>query len=129
MRTKTDIIFEAVVPWVPQIILHAAFALPTQAFKALQHNRSVSARVSAELVTSQVEAVSMGNLTGKDLLNVMGEFFFFSVQTSQFVNSFGDSTVRGNASAKHSQKMTNEEMQEQIPSLMIAGQDTTVGKN
>lgn len=77
VRTKADIIFEAVVPWVPQIILHAAFALPTEAFKALQHNRSVSARVSAELVTSQVEAVSMGNLTGKDLLNVMGEFFFF----------------------------------------------------
>ncbi|KAF5335260.1 hypothetical protein D9758_016237 [Tetrapyrgos nigripes] len=104
VRTKPDIVFEGIVPFFNKTLLQLAFSLPTRAFNALRHNRTTSAKVSAELIDNQVEALDMGITTRKDLLHVM---------------------VKGNRSAKASAKMSNAEMQEQIPSLMIAGQDTT----
>lgn len=67
-------------------------------------------------------AFASGDESGKDLASVMGECSL--IHRMMFFPK--PSTVRGNASIKASQKMSMEEMQWAIPSLMVAGQDTTV---
>jgi len=124
VRGKIDLIFEALVPYIPQWVLELAIHSPTDAFRALLHNRTVSAEVSHELIRVRQENAAMNAEAGKDLLTVMGKLH--CIHMLNVIQLISPSIVRANATAKGSQKMSNLEMQQQIPSLMIAGQDTTV---
>lgn len=66
----------------------------------------------------------MGDESGKDLLSVLGtSLFFFTILNFPDDNQW---SVKANMSEKTAGKMTHEEFSEQIPSVVIAGQETTV---
>ncbi|KIK60269.1 hypothetical protein GYMLUDRAFT_168136 [Collybiopsis luxurians FD-317 M1] len=108
VRAKSDIIFEGIVPYIPPFLLRLALSFPSPAFTALRRNREVSRKVAKELVSASMGSAKGENQHGegqrKDLISVM---------------------VRRNLATNASDRMSDEEMQQQIPSLMIAGQDTT----
>ncbi|KAF4574287.1 hypothetical protein EYR40_005996 [Pleurotus pulmonarius] len=104
VRSPLHILVDAVVPYISPTLLSLALKLPTPAFKVLQKNKELSNAVSSELIASQKEVVRIGAEGRRDVTYAL---------------------VKANASSKSGLQMSDEEMAQQIPSLMIAGQDTT----
>ncbi|KAF9494470.1 cytochrome P450 [Pleurotus eryngii] len=104
VRSPFHILVDAIVPYISPTLLSLALKLPTPAFKVLQKNKELSKAVSSELIASQQEIVRIGAEGRRDVTYAL---------------------VKANASSKSGHQMSDEEMAQQIPSLMIAGQDTT----
>lgn len=105
-RSKLSILTEGGLLYVPPILLKLALHLPTRALRALHRNRVLGNRVSGQLIKEKYEAIKLGVESEKDLLTAL---------------------VNANAANKDErQRMTEREMIEQIPTIMISGQDTTV---
>ncbi|KAJ8697471.1 hypothetical protein PTI98_004275 [Pleurotus ostreatus] len=104
VRSPFHILVDAIVPYISPTLLSLALKLPTPAFKVLQKNKELSKAVSSELIASQQEIVRIGAEGRRDVTYAL---------------------VKANASSKLGHQMSDEEMAQQIPSLMIAGQDTT----
>jgi Cytochrome P450 len=105
-RTPSAIVADALLPSIPGFILRGMLNyLPTAAFRALRLNRKLSTQVSEELMTGKTEALNLGLEAEKDLLTVL---------------------VRANIKNKGTGKLSGDELSQQIPSVVIAGQGATV---
>ncbi|KAK0480744.1 cytochrome P450 [Armillaria novae-zelandiae] len=104
-RSKLSVLTEGGLLYVPPVLLKLALHLPTRALRVLNRNRVLGNRVSEQLIKEKYEAMKLGVESEKDLLTVL---------------------VNANAANKDErQRMTEQEMIEQIPTIMISGQDTT----
>ncbi|KAG7448520.1 cytochrome P450 [Guyanagaster necrorhizus] len=104
-RSKHSILAEGVLLYVPPVLLKLALHLPTHALRVLRRNRVLGNRVSEQLIKEKYQAIKLGMESEKDLLTAL---------------------VNANAGYNDKrQRMTEQEMIEQIPTIMISGQDTT----
>lgn len=76
-RSKSAILMDALIPFVLMFLWQAAMYLPTSASRLIQKNKAVSTRVSNQLLQTKVEALKMGDESGKDLLSVLGMREYF----------------------------------------------------
>ena len=128
-QSKTDILFESLVPRLPQFVLDLAYHAPTQAMKTLLHYRTAGDQVSHELVKTRQENAALRVEAGKDLLNVMGKIFnLLKSRLWEFLIPC-KFLVQANNSAKESQRMSSLEIEHQITTILVAGQDTTVRRD
>jgi len=85
-------------------VLRLVLLIPTAALTQLRRNRELGARLARELIEKKVEAYKNGIDNEKDLLSLL---------------------IGANSTNNPSKKISVSEMGDQIPSTMVAGQDTT----
>ncbi|KAF7372988.1 Cytochrome P450 [Mycena sanguinolenta] len=101
-RSPAGILVDAILPLLPHFIHRALLYLPTPELRALHKNRTMSARVSKQLIKSKTAALREGFGDDKDLLSVLAN------------------TLKDGAP-----KMTSLELAHQIPTAVVAGQGGT----
>ncbi|KAF7372983.1 Cytochrome P450 [Mycena sanguinolenta] len=103
-RSPAGILVDAILPLLPHFIHRALLYLPTPELRALHKNRTMSARVSTQLIKSKTAALREGFGDDKDLLSVL---------------------VKANTLKDGAPKMTSLELAHQIPTAVVAGQGGT----
>uniref|UniRef100_A0A0W0EYV1 Cytochrome p450 n=1 Tax=Moniliophthora roreri TaxID=221103 RepID=A0A0W0EYV1_MONRR len=103
-RTKSALLADSLIPYVPRWIFRAALHLPMENSQGILRYQKVMRSWSNKLVKQKNENINLGIRTDGDLL----------------------STIVGmNEDQKTSAHLKPDEIKHQIPSIMVAGQDTT----
>jgi hypothetical protein len=75
-RSKFDLFGEGLLPYIPTFMLLAAARLPTTAFRAVQHFRSVTDCMGSRLMQEKTAAHEMGIDQENDILSILSWFRF-----------------------------------------------------
>ncbi|KAJ7447255.1 cytochrome P450 [Mycena latifolia] len=102
-RSTKDIFGDALLPYIPTLILRGATHLPTPAFRALQSFRSVTDQMGSTLMQEKIAAQEMGVNQDNDMLSIL---------------------IKG-LSGQRKTKVTPNELAEQIRVILLGGQDTS----
>lgn len=121
-RTKVSILGDAILPYLPSTVLRLALLLPTATLRLIRHSRVLTGKIAVDLIDAKSEAFRLGLEPEKDLLSVIG-MYTLPLLVYPFLT---DTIVSANTSTKASNKMSDMEMQDQISTVMLAGQETAV---
>ncbi|KAJ7361007.1 cytochrome P450 [Mycena albidolilacea] len=100
---KADLFGDVLLPYIPTFILRGVLLLPTAPSRALQRFRSVTDAMSTEIIQSKNEEQPTGGSLGNDVLSVLIE----------------------GVSGQRKEKLTPNELAEQVRIILLGGQDTS----